>query len=289
MKKIKLYFVDFWPGFDGKFFVWIFTRAGYQCTVTSENPDLLIYSVFGNRHLRYSCKKLFYTGENVRPPANEFSLSFDYSDNPLHYRFPLYTYSRWSCTPLDRSWGGDSTIHLDTIFDKKEETKEELLRRKTGFCVFMQGNGGCSHRNEFFRALNARKPVTSAGSLFNNYDRVIGWEEKLKFARDFKFMIAFENSSYPGYVTEKIFEPMLVKTIPIYWGSDTAKHEFNPVSYIDVNGLSIEEAVERVLEIDSNDDLYYEMYRQPYLVDNKITPYLDFEKLIEFIENKVLK
>ncbi len=63
---------------------------------------------------------------------------------------------------------------------------------------------------------------------------------------------------------EKIFEPMLVKTVPIYWGSNTAKDEFNPLSYIDVNNLSIESAVERVIELDSNDDLYYEMYKQSH-------------------------
>ena len=31
--------------------------------------------------------------------------------------------------------------------------------------------------------------------------------------------IAFENSSFPGYTTEKIFEPMLEGSIPIYWGN----------------------------------------------------------------------
>ena len=47
---------------------------------TSNNPDILIYSVFGNSHTRYNCKKVFYTGENVRPDYTQcdYSISFDY-------------------------------------------------------------------------------------------------------------------------------------------------------------------------------------------------------------------
>lgn len=37
--------------------------------------------------------------------------------------------------------------------------------------------------------------------------------------RRYKFTIAFENQSYPGYVTEKIADALMAGTVPIYWGA----------------------------------------------------------------------
>jgi len=285
--KLKINFADFWSGFDGKFFIWLFTKAGYQVEVSS-NPDLLIYSVFGNTHKNYSCKKLYWTGENTRPPQDDFALCFDYSNNEKHFRFPLYAYQRWIWATGLGNLGEANGITLDTILDEKLKTKEELFSEKVNFCAFIQGNSTCTHRNEFFQALNSKKSVSSACTLFNNTGVKIGWEQKLQYIKSFKFMISFENTSYPGYVTEKIFEPMLVNTIPIYWGSDTVINEFNSKSYIDVNGLSISDAVDKVLSIDANDDLYYEMYKEPYLVNNELTKWLVFDNVIKFINDKVL-
>lgn len=285
--KLKINFADFWPGFDGKFFIWLFTKAGYEVEVSS-SPDLLIYSVFGNSHQQYSCKKLYWTGENTRPPQDEFALCFDYSENEKHFRFPLYTYQRWIWATGLGNLGASCGITLDTILHPKIKTKEELISSKPNFCTFIQGNNTCTHRNDFFKALNYRKAVSSSGSLMNNTGAKIGWEQKLDYVKSFKFMISFENTSYPGYVTEKIFEPMLVNTVPIYWGSNTAVNEFNPKSYIDVNGLSIEQAVEKVIEIDSNDDLYYEMYKEPYLNNNQLNQWLNYDNVIEFLKEKVL-
>ena len=38
--------------------------------------------------------------------------------------------------------------------------------------------------------------------------------------KKYKFNICFENSSTPGYVTEKIIQSMYVNSIPIYWGTN---------------------------------------------------------------------
>lgn len=281
--RIKLHFEDFWGGFDGKFFIWILENAGYEIELDSNNPDLVIYSVFGNRHTEYNCKKIFYTGENVRPPSGTYSLSYDFSDDPMHLRVPLYMYQRWNWATEGGGLGKNLSIHYDTILDKKILSKDELLQSKQHFCVFMQSNANCEHRNQFFKLLDSKKSVTSAGALFNNYGS--GYiDNKLEFIKTFKFMISFENGSYPGYTTEKIFEPMLVNTVPIYWGSNTVSTEFNPKSYIDVNEMSIEAAVDLVLEIDSDDDLYYSIYKESYLADNKLTEWMDFQTLQNFFK-----
>ena len=44
------------------------------------------------------------------------------------------------------------------------------------------------------------------------------------------FTIAFKNDSYPGYTTEKIYEPMYVNSLPIYSGNPLVYRDFNPAT-----------------------------------------------------------
>jgi hypothetical protein len=50
------------------------------------------------------------------------------------------------------------------------------------------------------------------------------------------------------------------------------------------NAMSIEAAVDLVLEIDSDDDLYYSIYKESYLADNKLTEWMDFQTLQNFFK-----
>ena len=59
-----------------------------------------------------------------------------------------------------------------------------------------------------------------------------GSRGKIDFLKPYKFNIAFENRSLPGYTTEKIFEPMLARCLPIYWGNPLINEEFNPRSLL---------------------------------------------------------
>ena len=78
-------------------------------------------------------------------------------------------------------------------------------------------------RNDFFRRLSRYRPVDSGGRVLNTLGHRVA--DKQAFLRDYKFTIAFENESHPGYTTEKIVEPMLAASIPIYWGDpEVARH-----------------------------------------------------------------
>ncbi len=61
----------------------------------------------------------------------------------------------------------------------------------------------------------------------------IGNEDKLIVMSQFKFAICFENCSFSGYVTEKIFDCFLAGCIPIYYGAPDIE-EFVPAgTFID--------------------------------------------------------
>ena len=67
-------------------------------------------------------------------------------------------------------------------------------------------NPRCQERNRFFHMLSRYKPVHSGGWHLNNIGgpvprRINGKSGKVEFARNFKFVIAFESTPYPGYTT----------------------------------------------------------------------------------------
>lgn len=274
--KLKLFFCDFWSVFDPKdnYFLDLI-KDDYDIEINDKDPDFVFYSVFGTQHYRYDCPKIFYTGENVRPDFTycDYAFSFDYSDNPANYRLPLYPFF-------------DDVSKL--LIPKDIEA---IIAQKRKFCNFVYSNASQSVRNNFFKKLNAIKKVDSAGRLYNNTK--FRAPNKVEFVKDYKFTIAFENESYPGYTTEKIFEPMLVSSIPIYWGNPLVGRDFNSKSFLSYYDFPNEDAlIERILEIDADDALYAEYLKQPFFVDNKLNEFVEPEnvrrRLIEIFSTKII-
>lgn len=48
-------------------------------------------------------------------------------------------------------------------------------------------------------------------------------EEFYEFAARYKFTLAFENADCEDYITEKLWRPLIVGSVPIYYGSPTFK------------------------------------------------------------------
>jgi hypothetical protein len=109
--------------------------------------------------------------------------------------------------------------------------------------------------------------------------------DKPAFIRDYKFTIAFENSAHPGYTTEKIVEPMWSQSLPIYWGNPLIHLDFNTRSFLSYDDYgSLERLVERVIEVDQNDELYLEYVRQPWFAENRLPDHLQGEVILERFE-----
>ena len=89
-----------------------------------------------------------------------------------------------------------------------------------------------------------------------------GVKNKLDFCQKYKFNIAFENSSSPGYTTEKILEPLSVSSIPIYWGNPLVTRDFNPEAFVYVNVQDdIHSVISRIIQLDKDDAAYLRMVR----------------------------
>jgi len=262
--KLKIYFTDFWPNFNlsDNFFTQLLNKE-YEIEITENNPDVLFYSVFGIRHQYFNCKRIFFTGENIRPnfKNTDFSITFDYEKHEgRNMRLPLYA------------------LFDDVSKLIKPKNADEIIRKKTKFCNFIYSNPNCETRNKFFKQLSKYRKVDSAGRLYNNVGRPI--KDKLQFMSDYKFTIAFENESSTGYTTEKIFEPMLVNSIPIYWGNTHVDKDFNTKSFVNYHDFnSMDDVIDRIIEIDQSEELYREYLSQPWFEDNKINEFVDNDKI----------
>lgn len=268
-KKLSVGFADFWQGhIPEKNYFYSLLRNHFDLEI-SPRPDYLFYSVFGRTHLSKAfdgCVKIFYTGENSRPNMSEcdFALSFDYLDHPRHLRFPLY-----AC----HLWNRDLTKSLPLL--------PELAKRK--FCNFIYSNGTPQERIAFFKLLSTYKRVDSGGSVMNNMGCCVG--DKLAFLKDYKFTIAFENSSHPGYTTEKLVQPMISCSLPIYWGNPLVGRDFNRQSFLAVDSTSdFDDVLVAIMALNRDDSAYLEMLSRPWFVGDVCNEYCRPDYLVPFFE-----
>jgi hypothetical protein len=254
-KKIKINFSDFWGGFDKTDnYFYNLLKDNFDVEI-SNNPDYIFFSVFGNAHQQFKCKKIFYTGENVAPPLQQCDWSFSFEPTmDRNYRLPHYLL-----------YDGYYELQREKIID------ESFSKRK--FCNFVVSNGNCQDRNNFFAELSKYKKVDSGGRFMNNIGQPVS--DKRKFQSEYKFSIAFENNAYrPGYewyITEKVMEPMSVSSIPIYKGGSKINEEFNSKSFVNFYDFNSEkDMIDYIIELDKDDNKYLEMLKQPWFIDYNI-------------------
>lgn len=251
MKTIRINFTDFWPGFDREnFYIVKFLKQHYDIQVVND-PDYIFFSNYGDRHLNYDRSiRIYITGENIIPDFNfaDYAIGYnliDFGDRFLRYPYYLF-------------YGYYQQLQHKVLTDK-----DSLLNRK--FCNFIYSNDKSSDpvRNLFFHELMKYKKVDSGGNILNN----IGYRvhDKIKFISDYKFTIAFENSSLPGYTTEKLTDPMLALSMPVYYGNPAIALDFNTESFIVMpTAESMPEIVDEIRRLDHNDDEYIARLSRPW-------------------------
>jgi alpha(1,3/1,4) fucosyltransferase len=274
METLRIYFADFWKSFDMQDnYFWNLLSERYQLVLDPENPEILFYSYLGLKDVRkktfhrYKCIRIFYTGENIRPDFNEcdFALSFDHSKDDRNLRLPLYV------------------LYNDYPLLLNRQVPDDLLNHKSKFCCFVVSNPETSIRNDFFRMLSNYKAVDSGGRYLNNIGGPVA--DKIEFMKDYKFVISFENESYPGYVTEKVYEPKLVDALPIYWGDPLISNEFNSASFINCHEFdSMDAVINRIIELDQNDKLYMEYAKAPFFLNDQPNNYVSKERVLGFLQ-----
>ena len=275
MKTVKIKFAGKWNGFtpeDSTICFWL-KKNGYEIQET-ENADYIICDVFGQPPYEY-CKhpqiRIFECGENVTP---DFNL-VDYAISRYPISFGDRNFYLPGCTPPGHYW--------HALARKDRNYPEEFLKEKIYFANLIAGHDSEHNmRSTFFEKLNAYKRVESPGTFMNNMPdgKTVNWldDSKANFQRQSKFTICFESTAHEGFITEKITDAFFSDTIPIFFGSSNITEFFNKDAFINVSDYeSLDAVVEKIKELDQDDEKYLAMLRQPVLVDPDMPRRLDEE------------
>lgn len=281
MKKIKIQYLDFWDIDQENYIITKALREYFDVEIVTDGGEYAFCSCYGMKHLYVppTSVKIYYTPECIVPDFNffDYALGFDYLEFGDRYmRLPIYygTVSQQKKTPL---------------VDIKHILKDDfaLERDKPKFCSFVVSNGnGSPLRKRMFDLLSQYKKVDSGGKFLNNIGSPC--EDKLEFTKPYKFSICFENSSQPGYVTEKITEAFAAQQVPIYWGDPEISKTFNPKSFVNVLDYdSLEDVVKEVIRIDNDDEVYLSMLREPAWIASEYSLSVYQHKLALFLKHFV--
>lgn len=268
---MKIAFVDFWPEWNVENFILpILKNSIPDVTIDNRNPDVVFHSIFNrmSETPKYKCKKVLVLAENWRPSqfGSNYSISFD-PHSKTNFRLPLWQmYGLLNPEILER---------LITYRERRisEKRQPESFDR---FCAFTVSNPSNSLRNNHFDILSSYKRVHAYGKVrMNTYElkrKTEGryWrdaKDEFFLQNSHKFMMTYENSSYPYYCTEKLMDGFLAGSIPIYWGDPRVEEDWNGKAFINVNNNN--GWLDVVKLADQNQTFFEEMYFQPVFTDEQ--------------------
>ncbi len=268
-------------------FQFLMKKYDVERVALDDNPDLFIFS--SSRYhpavqvkaedfkklANANCIKVFVSGENVVPDFKIFDYAFSFEEtNDKNFYFPNF-------------------VHHDYFEQLRTGRHDDQVKAwrnssKSKFCNLLsqQGSDPRSHsgdalRRLFFGAtplprqklaekLMEYKRVDCPGAVLHNMRGIgPGQEKKLGFMSRYKFTIAGERVSTPYYVTEKLPHALLVNSVPIYWGCPRIAEYFNPEAFINCHDYdNFDQVLERVVEVDNDDDLYRKYIQAPPITEN---------------------
>lgn len=296
-EKLRINFTDMW-GYEqyqfnahDNYFTDLLSLK-YDIEITSDKPDLLIYSVFGSDFKKYDCKKVFFTGENfskekIPDHYNSADLVMShYDDSEKELLFPLWViFINWFNKEQPRPLPSNPTFLVD--FDQIQNNRERFLTPNRRFCAFIN-NSPVDDRVHLFNELSKYKTVGSHGKLFNNVGSALRGSEqdKIDLLRFYKMTIAFENSYHTGYNTEKIIQPFAAGCIPIYKGGERVLKYFNMNSFVYANNTAFnseQEFYEKIYKIDQDEKLWKDIVMEKPLFMDAIMNDFAPEKILNRI------
>ena len=237
------------------------------------NSEILLESVFSeNTYLNYKKWKytFFFNGEPVKHILNKkfdrFKLIPKY-DCILTNRYTNYNYKIINF-PLFIAYIDSNNYYKELIEHKIMNTIPEKA-----ICAVIS-NDSSIERNHILNKLEKKFHINYAGKFRNNVKRIEGGfnnESILNFYSQHKFVICIENAKQETYITEKIINGFLAKTIPIYWGSNNITEYFNENRFINITSLEdnvVDCAINKIEQIINNNEEYLKIIKEPIFKNN---------------------
>ena len=258
---MSIIYIDFWKGLTK---LHIIEKIIKDYNIEIKN-NILVYSKFGKNHYDKKYKnfiKIFYTAESI---LTDNDADYIIGSLPTNNNYiQLTNYER-----IEKyKYGLDYKLYQTLNLHWKTKTK-------TKFCCFIVSNSTGNVRNKIFDLLNQYKKVDSLGKYKNNCDIlkniIICTDEYYDIISQYKFIICFENTSRPYYLTEKIYNAFKSGTIPIYWGDPHVTDIFNEKTFINIeNNPDYTKIIELIKLLDNNDELYNEYFKNNPIINPEL-------------------
>jgi hypothetical protein len=207
---------------------------------------------------------LLFTAEPYQEPYYEWEYHLGYKfieDKDKEAYFPLWYLE----TDLFGQYSGGRNKRLHEI-EKLLDSRTVNLDTKNNFVCSFIGNRQIMR----LRTINLLKEIDKVDVYGRSVDNYV--EDKINVARKYFFQICFENTVFPGYITEKIIHSYISENIPLWMGLATDM-DLNKLAFINLLDFdNLAEFQRHVNNLFHDKEAMLEIIQQPLL---KSRPSLD--------------
>jgi hypothetical protein len=233
-----------------------FSRVFHRLMATRNHEALGEYIrryKYGHIYPDFSkCKRaIWYTGENLRPPAEGFSgtISYEKTDwKTNNVFFPIWMMRiDWEISGIIQ---GDLPKISNLLKNRDGQTRP---RNACSFSSLREPN-----RVRLIKSLQDVMTIDEFGKAAGGFV-----EDKPSLSKQYGYQICSENDLYPNYVTEKLPEAWHCQNIPIWTGLDLDEY-FNPMAMLNLTGLNSDQIQARISAINTDEEVF--IRSQPLLL-----------------------
>lgn len=168
----------------------------------------------------------------------------------------------------------DADIFTPYFERSEEELRAEPRPKHALAAMFISGSAETSGRTAYAAELMQHLDVHSYGRLLRNryLENDRGRATKMETIAGYKFTLAFENAVADDYATEKLYDPLVAGSVPVYLGAPNVE-QIVPAAdcYIDVTDFAEPRALaDHLLKLDHDEEGYckhLEWKRRPFQPD----------------------
>ena len=205
------------------------------------------------------CSKIFVADKREYPDRDEY----------IETLLPMFYAGRG-----DMDYREEWDWSKNMIYKIYEKTKpmSVVVRRDYSTHYNHLSNPKTSKINYIFRTdlgieLSKNENIDVYGTYWENNGKNIkgeAWNKHIG-VDDYRFSVGCENTIQKNYISEKFWDIILTNGVPIYLGCSNINEYIPEECFIYLNGLSLDDSVEKINNIIDNSDTYYTLKREDIL------------------------
>ena len=231
-----------------------------ELTHNLDAADILLESHF-NESMFFNKtwqQTIFFSGEGLHPLPNHaenYTIVMGAQKTKTNYvNFPLYALYEF-CKPF-------------TYPTRIAEVPKKNICAIISSDAFRQT--GPLVRTTIVQELQKIIHIDMAGAYKNNLGYTVAgsyWDHHITdLQKQYRIVLALENSQLDEYITEKIINPVRAGTIPAYYGSKKINEYFNEARFIQIDPNNLKTCISEINRLCTDDAYWLEMVNRPFII-----------------------